>query len=215
MTFLLVLSVNLLLYLFRTGHIQHHRKRRDQEESKRILASAGNDPLYSLFGPANLWVYRGRYFLCGISVGKPGGFLHPHWGMGFVLSCKSDNLEGAWEFVKYFLTADFLKSKLYEIEGSGLPVRRDIFYEKAQIAAVQEGYCFINDEFVSLPPMTQEQIDKEVNFIGGLHNAAFEDEVIMNIIYEEAESFFQGQKTAEDVAGLIQNRVQLYISEGT
>ncbi len=136
-------------------------------------------------------------------------------GMGFVLSGKSDNLEGAWEFVKYFLTADFLKSKLYEIEGSGLPIRRDIFYEKAQIAAVQEGYCFINDEFVSLPPMTQEQIDKAVNFIEGLHNAAFEDEVIMNIIYEEAESFFQGQKTAEDVAGLIQNRVQLYISEGT
>lgn len=36
----------------------------------------------------------------------------------------------------------------------------------------------------------------------------------MGIIYEEAESFFQGQRTAEDVTGLIQNRVQLYLSEG-
>lgn len=30
---------------------------------------------------------------------------------------------------------------------------------------------------------------------------------------DEAESFFQGQKTVEDVTGLIQNRVQLYLSE--
>ena len=65
-----------------------------------------------------------------------------------------------------------------------------------------------------VPPMTQEQIDRAVNFIKGLHNMAFEDKVIMNIIYEEAESFFRGQKTAEDAAGMIQNRVQLYLDEG-
>ena len=61
--------------------------------------------------------------------------------------------------------------------------------------------------------MTQEQIDRAVGFIENLHNSAFDDEIIMNIIYEEAESFFQGQKTAEDVTGVIQNRVQLYLSE--
>lgn len=134
-------------------------------------------------------------------------------GVGFVLSGKSDKLDGAWEFVRYFLTEDFQRDELYGIEGSGLPARRDIFDEKAQIAATREGYCFINDEFVSVPPMTQEQIDRAVHFIEGLHNPAFEDEVIMNIIYEEAESFFRGQKSAEDVAGLIQNRVQLYLHE--
>ncbi|MBD5497632.1 MAG: carbohydrate ABC transporter substrate-binding protein [Lachnospiraceae bacterium] len=134
-------------------------------------------------------------------------------GVGFVLSGKSDKPDGAWEFVRYFLTEDFQRNQLYGIEGSGLPTRRDIFDEKAQIAATWEGYCFINDEFVSVPPMTQEQIDRAVHFIEGLHNPAFADEVIMNIIYEEAESFFQGQKSAEDVAGLIQNRVQLYLHE--
>ena len=55
--------------------------------------------------------------------------------------------------------------------------------------------------------MTQEQIDMAVDFIKGLHNMAFEDEVNMNIIYEEVESFFHGQRPAEDVAGLIQNGV--------
>lgn len=61
--------------------------------------------------------------------------------------------------------------------------------------------------------MTGEQIDKVVGFIQGLHYAAFENEAIINIIREEAESFFAGQKTAEDAASLIQNRVQLYLSE--
>lgn len=135
-------------------------------------------------------------------------------GISFVLSGKSDKLEGAWEFARYFLTADFQRDKFHEIEGNGLPTRRDIFAEKAQRAAVQEGYCFINDEYTYVPPMTQEQIDRAVGFIEGLHNPAFEDGVIMNIIYEEADSFFQGQKTAGEVAALIQNRAQLYLSEG-
>lgn len=135
-------------------------------------------------------------------------------GISFVLSGKSGRLEGAWEFARYFLTEDFQRDRLYEIEGSGLPTRRDIFGERAQRAATQEGYCWINGEFFSVPSMTQGQIDRAVGFIEGLHNPAFEDEVVMKIICEEAESFFWGQKTAETAAGLIQNRVQLYLSEG-
>lgn len=134
--------------------------------------------------------------------------------VSFALSQKSGSLDGAWEFVRSFLTEDFQRDGLYDIlEEGGLPIRKDIFEERAQSAATQEGYCFINDEYITIPPMTQKQIDRTVDFIENLHSPAFEDEVIMNIIYEEAESFFQGQKTAEDVAGLIQNRAQLYSSE--
>ncbi len=135
-------------------------------------------------------------------------------GVSFVLAEKSGSLDGAWEFVRSFLTEDFQRDRLREIlpEG-GMPIRKDIFEERVQRAAGQEGYCFINDEFIPIPPMTQEQMDRTVDFIEHLHNPAFEDEVIMNIIYEEAESFFQGQKTAEDVAELVQNRVRLYLDE--
>lgn len=134
-------------------------------------------------------------------------------GISFALSGRSEKLEGAWEFVRYFLTEDFQRDRMYEMNESGLPTRRDIFKERAQRAANQEGYCFINDEYFPVSPMTQEQIDRAVGFIENLHNSAFDDEIIMNIIYEEAESFFQGQKTAEDMTGVIQNRVQLYLSE--
>lgn len=133
------------------------------------------------------------------------------YGSSFVLSGQGSVLDGAWEFARYFLTKNYQKNEMY---GGGLPTRQDIFDAKAQEAAVYEGYCFVNDEFIPVAPMTQEQIDRAVDFIKGLHNPAFEDAVIMDIIREEAESFFQGQRTAEDVAGLIQNRVQLYLSEG-
>lgn len=106
-------------------------------------------------------------------------------GMSFALSGRSNNLEGAWEFARSFLTEDFQRDRLYEINGIGLSIRRDVFDEQAQRAAVQEGYCFINDEYVPVPPMTGEQIDKVVGFIQGLHYAAFENEAIINIIREE------------------------------
>ena len=132
------------------------------------------------------------------------------YGNAFVLSGQSDRLDGAWEFVRYFLTADYQRKEMYT---GGLPIRKDIFEEKAKEAAGYEGYCFVNDEWIALASMTQPQIDRVVDFIMGVRNPAFEDEVIIGIILEEAESFFQGQKSAETAAGMIQNRVQLYLDE--
>ena len=83
-----------------------------------------------------------------------------------------------------------------------------------QHAAEFEGYCFINDEYMKLPALTPEQLDRMEDFIEGVHHFAFDDMVVMNIIYEEAESYFQGQKDVKSVVDVIQNRVGLYLSEG-
>lgn len=37
---------------------------------------------------------------------------------------------------------------------------------------------------------------------------------IIKIINEEAFDYYSGQKRVEDVAGIIQNRIQLYVNEG-
>ena len=36
---------------------------------------------------------------------------------------------------------------------------------------------------------------------------------ILNIILEDAEPYFEGQKSVDEVAGIIQNRVGIYINE--
>ena len=39
------------------------------------------------------------------------------------------------------------------------------------------------------------------------------DDEISKIINEEAEAFFKGQKSVDEVAGIIQNRVNNYVGE--
>ena len=45
----------------------------------------------------------------------------------------------------------------------------------------------------------------------GIEN--IKDEKMFSIISEEAQSYFEGQKSAQETASLIQNRVQTYINE--
>ena len=82
-----------------------------------------------------------------------------------------------------------------------------------QNAAEYEGFCFINNQFMDLPALTPDQLDSAVSFIEGVHHFAFDDVTVMNIIYEEAEGYFQGQKDVEKVVDVIQNRVRLYLQE--
>ena len=52
-------------------------------------------------------------------------------------------------------------------------------------------------------------------FLVGLRSAApdMRSEEVLNIIMEEAEPYLAGEKTAEEAAQVIQNRMQLYMSE--
>ena len=40
-----------------------------------------------------------------------------------------------------------------------------------------------------------------------------DDETIMGIVSEQAQAFFNGQKSAEEVARLIQSKVNIYVNE--
>ena len=132
-------------------------------------------------------------------------------GTSFVLSGQSGHLEGAWSFARYLLTEDYQSGLLDR--GGGLPTRRDVFEDNVQDAAEYEGFCFINNQFMDLPALTPDQLDSAVSFIEGVHHFAFDDVTVMNIIYEEAEGYFQGQKDVKRVVDVIQNRVGLYLQE--
>ena len=60
---------------------------------------------------------------------------------------------------------------------------------------------------------SQEEVDVIRNLIDNVSGKHAYHMEIMKIIEEEAESYFQGQKTAEQVAEIIQSRVQLYLYE--
>ena len=61
--------------------------------------------------------------------------------------------------------------------------------------------------------LTQEQADAFRDYVNSAAVAGSYDEDIMNIITEEAAAYFAGDKTADEVADLIQNRVTIYLGE--
>lgn len=72
---------------------------------------------------------------------------------------------------------------------------------------------YINGEEVILEPFTQAEVDQICEFIYTVDRTSYYNEEIFNIIMEEAEGFFSGQKTVQDVAGIIQSRAQIYVDE--
>ncbi len=139
----------------------------------------------------------------------------------YVLSAKSKNLDGAWQFVRYYLTDEYQESLEW-----GLPVNKKIFMEKAQEGLGRpyyidengekveyDNYFTINGEDVILDPLTQEQVDQIVEAIMSAEKRYYFNEDIQNIISEEAAAFFEGQKSTSEVAQIIQSRAQIFVDE--
>lgn len=138
----------------------------------------------------------------------------------YALSAKSQNMDGAWEFVRYYLEDEY-QSEIYSF-----PVAKDAFMNKVNEAMEKpyyldengekveyEDYFYMNGESIELPNMSQEQADEFVSFIESVNKKAYYNEQIQNIITEESAAFFEGQKSAQDVVAIIQSRAQIYVNE--
>ena len=140
----------------------------------------------------------------------------------YAISSKSNFKEGAWEFLRYYLTEEYQSE---QTEWS-LSVHLKLFKENANKATEKPYWIdengekqeydetfYMNGESIVIPQMTQAQVDKVVNYILSLKKCSYNNNNVTNIINEEMGGFFSGQKSAKDVAAVIQNRVQLYIDE--
>lgn len=139
----------------------------------------------------------------------------------YALSAKSKNLDGAWEFLRYYLTEEYQGGQQYN-----LPTNKKVFDEMAKNGMQKpfyidgEGnkveydmYFDINGESVILDPLSQEQVDQLVDVITSAKKKNYSNTDIENIINEETAAFFEGQKSAKDVAQIIQSRAQIFVDE--
>ncbi|MDE5892429.1 MAG: extracellular solute-binding protein [Acetatifactor sp.] len=140
----------------------------------------------------------------------------------FMISAKSGQQDGAWQFVRQFLTEEYQTST----EFYDMPVLKSAFLAKAQEAAERPYWTdengdrqyyddtwTVNGEVITLEPFTQEEIDKFCEFICTVNRTAYYNDYIRNIIVEEAEAFFTGQKNVQEVVDIIQSRAQIYVNE--
>lgn len=142
------------------------------------------------------------------------------YNLNFAISSKSANKDGAWQFLKYFLTYEYQK------DAYGFPTNKKR-YEELKQEAMQKPYYFdendqkveydesywIGEVEVIIPPMTEEEIQRVEDFIFSVDQTVNYNENLLNIIKEEADGFFAGQKSAKEVAGIIQSRVKIYVNE--
>ncbi len=140
----------------------------------------------------------------------------------------SRHKEGAWEFLRFYLSdgnhsyfpsrLDLLEARKQELvtpdyildENGGL--QTDQYGE--YLMNVKGGFL-INGELVPYYVLEQEQADIIMELIESLDFSpvsALEDSIAL-IVEEEAEIYFTGKKSAEEVCGLIQNRVELLLKE--
>ena len=137
-------------------------------------------------------------------------------GKSFAITAKAANPEGAWQFVRYFLTEE------YQDDSYSLPVRVSSLEKKAE--ASKERRYFI-DPFgekqyyditlfdIIIGENTDEDNEKLLDFIKSVDSVYHDDKYVKVIVEEEAGAYFAGQKSAEEVAEIIQNRVQNYLDE--
>ena len=123
----------------------------------------------------------------------------------------------ALEFVKNLILSD--KEESY----SGFSTVKSKFEEELQEATKEKSdddesaqlWNQVNHEMVKMKPLSQEEVSKFYDYTVSINSLDCMDTEITNIIAEEASAFYCGQKTAEEVADIIQNRVTVYINENS
>ncbi len=143
--------------------------------------------------------------------------------INFAMSAQSQVKDGAWEFVRYFLSEDFLLSDNNYV----IPSRMDLLTNIEEQATHLPSYTdfetgekveymnstYINGQMLEYGAMSLEQAQRFTDFITHIDKAYESDGNINAIIAEETDSYFRGRKSAEETAKVIQSRASIYLNE--
>ena len=122
--------------------------------------------------------------------------------------------EEAWDFVMYLREKD----SLVDLGGSyGIPVSREALDEKTktQVAALEKQNQETPDDPALGPKDSIEDSDINTYFalVEHIDRKIANYPAIMNVVKEEAAAYFADQRSVDDVASIIQNRVMLILQE--
>ena len=158
---------------------------------------------------------------------RSGNLIYPTGGsMG--ISARSKHKDGAFEFMQTLLSEEYQMSLVSGHGGWGFPVKKSALEAQFEKDMTPEYYTDENgnqveemktswgyDDFnIDIYAAKEDEIAQVRELIGSANRLAGSvNQQLVNIVTEETEAFFKGQKSAEDTAGVIQNRIQIYVSE--
>lgn len=137
------------------------------------------------------------------------------------ISSQSKNKDAAWEYVKSFLSEE------YQNDTYCFPIRKSSYDKKAEDITHKSFYMdgdkkveyddsyYFGGEEVVMQPLTKDEVLEINNFIKSLTLVSNYNENVNNIIFEEASAYFSGQKSAKEVADIIQSRLSIFVNENS
>lgn len=125
-------------------------------------------------------------------------------GVGISPSTKEP--EASWRFAEYFAS----RSVSVEKQGAAVPTRKEKFEEAMNEGTDREHFRMEGVEYF---PVTQADIDKIKKAYAEADIFTEEFLTLSDIIYEEAMSYYAGDKNVDDVVAVIANRYNLFIDE--
>lgn len=188
------------------------------QQGELLLYSGGVSGEYDLKNFLKLYVKENGIIPIGFPTTDGNGAVLSVYG-GLAISAKCGAKEGAWEFVKSTLSDEFQSSMW------SLPVTESAFDAMIEKAREPEYYMqdgekvyvdstsYIGETEYKLGEITDEDVQRLKDYINGATFSGYYDEDLMEIITEDAGAFFAGDKSADETAGMIQNRVKTYLGE--
>jgi len=156
-----------------------------------------------------------------------GNMLYLSNGLAITSRCGSPDT--AWEFIRTYFTEDYQK-KQYQI-----PTNKNVFEQQLAKAMKVEyekdangnykldengerikksyGYYFDGAQQVNVYAISEAQAKMLRDTIANTTRLLNFDQSIDDIVTEGAQAFFEGQKSAEECAKLIQSKVNIYVNE--
>lgn len=128
--------------------------------------------------------------------------------------------EGAWDYINYITSESFLTSYL-QTERNFVTFKGAFEKINAQIRYYSENPSYVDEQglthynYGAQKPITDEEYNMTLEYISNCTVSADYNEALYNIIMEEYTAFSAGDKTAEECAERIQNRVSIFLSENS
>lgn len=159
--------------------------------------------------------YGGKAHLVGYPAEDGGNLTWPNFSY-LVVNANSGHKEEIKEYLAMLLDHD---RQMY-ISGVGFSVRRDAVRDS--VVMVNGVPClrtsatygqFSLKPLQNLKPDGTTYLEEFLDFLEGCRAGSKWPPQIEQILEEELAAYFKGDKSAQDAAGLVQNRVQLYLDE--
>ncbi len=128
------------------------------------------------------------------------------------INADSEHKEGAWQFIRFLLEEE--NQKLVT-QGGLMPVHEGALEESVEeyLYDYYHNTMTSDGRYIIRPELPEGIEEKFWECLANTKPASYRTEQVLAIIEEEAELYFTGDKSIEEISAVIENRVKLYLVE--